>query len=256
MTTWTSSSGFIDVVRHDGAAVITLRRPDKLNALTVPMLRDIAAAIEASAALSRGVVLTGEGRAFSAGDDLPATQDVATEAFEDLLSSFQEITRAILRTETPVVAALNGIAVGGAAEVSLVCDARIGWSGSDFLFPENDVGLTISNASTFLLPRLLGPRALPTVLDCRRISGTEAYGLGLIDYFVDSAAEVVPKALEVVDRWTNRGLATRFHLKLLRPPVDEIERAIERENTIGREAWDAGTGREGIARFVREQAEK
>jgi enoyl-CoA hydratase len=236
--------------------LITLRRPDKLNALTVEMLHDLAAAIESEAATSRGIVLTGQGRAFSAGDDLVATQDVTTESFGEVLTRFQEITRVILRAETPVVAALNGIAVGGAAEVTLVCDARIGWSGSDYLFPENNVGLTISNASTSLLPRLLGPRALPIVLDGRRISGTEAYGLGLLDYFVDSSVDVVPKALEVLDRWINRGLATRFHLKLMRPPVDEIERAIERENSIGMEAWVAGTGRAGIARFVGEQTEK
>src|SRR5262245_28016887 len=105
MTIWTGTSGFIDVVRHDAFALITLQRPDKLNALTVPMLHDLAAAIESEAATSRGIVLTGQGRAFSAGDDLVATQDVTTESFEDVLTSFQEITRVILRTETPVVAA-------------------------------------------------------------------------------------------------------------------------------------------------------
>jgi len=253
MTTWTSTSGLVDLADHDGAVVVTLRRPEKLNALTVPMLKDLTAALEAAAGATRGVVLTGQGRALSAGDDLPMTQDVGAEAFEELLASFQEVTRAILRAEVPVVAAVNGIVVGGAAELMLACDARIGWAGSDFLFPENDVGLTISNASTYLLPRLLGPRALPVVLDGRRIPGTEAHSLGLIDYFVESGDAVLPEALAVLDRWSRRGLATRFHLKLLRPPADEIERAIERENAVGREAWDSGAGREGIARFLRER---
>lgn len=256
MTNWMSSSGFVDVIDREGAAVVTLRRPEKLNALTVPMLGDLAAAVDAAASSSRGVVLTGEGRAFSAGDDLLMTKDVAPGVFQDLLTSFQEVTRAIRRTKVPVVAALNGIAVGGAAEATLACDARIGWAGSDFLFPENDVGLTISNASTHLLPRLLGSRALPVVLDGRRIPGAEAHRLGLIDYFVDSADEVLPEALAVLERWTGRGLATRFHLELLRPPIDEIERALERESSIGREAWNSGTGREGIARFIREQESK
>jgi enoyl-CoA hydratase len=152
-----------------------------------------------------------------------------------------------------VLAALNGIAVGGGAEMALACDARVGWSGSDLLFPENDVGLTISNASTYLLPRLLGPRALPIVLDGDRISGTDAHALGLLDYFVDTARDVVPKALAVLEHWTGRGLATRFHLELLRPPLDEIERALEREMVAGRDSWAAGTAREGIARFTREQ---
>jgi len=255
MTTWAGSSGFVDVADAGGAAVITLNRPEKLNALTVPMLRDIAGALDAVSS-AKGVVLTGAGRAFSAGDDLPATEDLGPETFDELLENFQDITRRILRTLAPVVACLNGIAVGGAAEMILACDARIGWERSDFMFPENTVGLTISNASTYLLPRLLGPRALPIVLDGRRIPGSEARDLGLIDYFVDSAEEILPKALSVLDEWTTRGLATRFHIELLRPRLDDIELAIERENAIGRRAWDAGTAREGIARFIREQAAK
>jgi enoyl-CoA hydratase/carnithine racemase len=256
MTAWASSSGFVDIAHDEDAAIVTLRRSEKLNALTVPMLHDLAAALEAAAASSRGVVITGQGRAFSAGDDLLATAEVAPEAFEELLASFQTITRTILQTEVPVLAGLNGISVGGAAEITLACDARVGWERSDFLFPENDVGLTISNASTYLLPRLLGPRALPMVLDGRRISGTEAHALGLIDYMVESREEVVPKAVEVLKHWVSRGLATRFHLELLRPPFAEVERALERETITGRAAWDAGTAREGIARFVREQAAK
>ncbi len=255
MTTWVGSSGLIDVAEVDGAAIVTLARPDKLNALTIPMLRDIAGALDAVSS-TKGVVLIGAGRAFSAGDDLPATEDLGPETFDELLENFQEITRRILRSPAPVVACLNGIAVGGAAEMTLACDARIGWARSDYLFPENSIGLTISNASSYLLPRLLGPRALPLVLDGRRISGSEAHALGLIDYFVDSAEEVLPKALALLDDWTSRGLATPFHLQLLRPRIDDIELAIERENSIGRQAWEAGTAREGIARFVREQAAK
>lgn len=256
MTDWTSTSGFVGLSDADGIAVVTLQRAEKLNALTVPMLHDIASAIEHAGRSSRGVVLTGEGRAMSAGDDLPATDDLSPEDFEALLSGFQAVTLTTLRAPVPVVAALNGIVVGGAAEMVLACDARVGWARSDFLFPENDVGLTISNASTYLLPRLLGPRALPVVLDARRIPGPEAAALGLLDYVVDSAEEVLPKALAVVERWTTRGLATRFHLQLLRPPIAEVERAIEREVEVGRAAWASGSAREGIARFVREQEAK
>jgi enoyl-CoA hydratase len=153
----------------------------------------------------------------------------------------------------PVVAALNGISVGGAAEFTLACDARVGHFGSDYLFPENNVGLTISNASTYLLPRLVGSRALPIVLDGRRISGPEARELGLIDYYVASADRVVPDALELIRRWIERGLATRFHLRLLRPSIESIEAAMERETTIGAEAWESGIAVLGIKRFIAEQ---
>lgn len=255
---WRGTSGYVDAEFHDGVAILVLSRPEKLNALSLPMLVDVLNGLTTLGSLDdcRAIVLTGSGRAFSAGDDLPATESLREQDFQDLLSSFQELTRAILATEKPVIAALNGIAVGGAAELTLACDARVGYAGSDYLFPENDVGLTISNASSYLLPRLIGSRALPLVLEARRVPGTEAHSLGLIDYLVDGRDQVVPTALEVVTRWVDRGLATRYHLRLLRPPLEEVEAAMARENTVGSEAWRAGTAMEGITRFMREQQER
>jgi enoyl-CoA hydratase len=255
---WTGSSGHVEVEMSGDVAILRVNRPEKLNALSVPMLADVGEGLRrfGRAEGARGVVLTGAGRAFSAGDDLPATESLTREDFEQLLSRFQDLTRAVLASEVPVVAALNGIAVGGAAELTLACDARVGYAGSDYLLPENNVGLTISNASTYLLPRLIGSRALPLVLDGRRIPGTEARALGLIDHFVEAQDEVVPAATELVRRWAERGLASRFHLELLRPPSEAIEAAIARENEIGRRAWDAGTALEGIKRFMREQEER
>lgn len=255
VSTWESRSGHVVVERKDVVAIVRIDRADKLNALNVPMLLDIGSALTSLGAGNdaKAVVMTGTGRAFSAGDDLPATENLTREDFEQLLSGFQELTLAVLRSKVPVVGALNGISVGGAAEFSLAFDARVGHPGSDFLFPENDVGLTISNAATYLLPRLIGSRALPLILDARRISGTEARQLGLIDHFVDSADEVLPTAVEVAARWVTRGLATPFHLKLLRPSIEEVEAAMERENRVGAEAWEAGTAQIGIKRFMDEQ---
>lgn len=255
---WTGSSGHIEVEVTGRVAILRINRPDKLNALSVPMLKDVGEALRrfGSDAAAAGIVLTGAGRAFSAGDDLPATESLARADFEELLSSFQELTRAVLAAEVPVVAALNGISVGGAAELTLACDARVGYPGSDYLFPENDVGLTISNGSTYLLPRLVGSRALPLVLDGRRISGAEARTLGLIDHYVETRPAVVPAAVDLVRRWSDRGLATAYHLRLLRPSNEAVEAAIARENEVGRQAWEAGTTLEGIRRFMREQEER
>ena len=255
---WSGPSGYVEVSVEDGIAVLLVDRPEKLNALSVPMLKDLGEAIRrfGSGSEAEGLVLTGAGRAFSAGDDLPATESLTESDFEELLSSFQQLTRDVLNSSVPVVAALNGISVGGAAELTLTCDARVGYSKSDYLFPENDVGLTISNGSTYLLPKIVGSHALPLVLDGRRLSGTEARDLGIINYFVDSQEQVAPKALEVVRHWVQRGLATPYHLRLLRPSLDDIEAAIARENEIGRQAWEAGTALKGIQRFMREQEER
>ncbi len=252
MSGWEGATGHVDVAVDGRVAIIRLNRPEKLNALSIPMLADVAAALRefGRADASDGIALTGTGRAFSAGDDLPATDELREEDFDLLLDHFQALTRLALASEVPVVAALNGIAVGGAAELVLACDARVGFDGSDFLFPENGIGLTISNASSYLLPRLIGARALPIVLDGRRIGGTEARSLGLIDRWVDTADEVLPVAIAMVRDWADRGLATPWHLRLLRPPMEEIERAIAREYEIGREAWRSGAAREGVRRFL------
>ena len=255
MARWQSQSQQVQVTWHDRIGVVLFDRPDQLNALSIPMLEDVGSVLRmlGSDGTADGIVLTGAGRAFSAGDDLPATEHLERSDFDRLLALFQELTRAVLASEVPVVAALNGIAVGGAAELTLACDARIGHPGSDYLFPENNVGLTISNASTYLLPRLVGSRALPLVLDGTRISGDRARELGLIDVFVDSADEVLPAAVSLLKRWSDRGLATRFHLRLLRPPTAEVEAAIARENAVGADAWESGTAAAGIRRFVEEQ---
>ncbi|MDQ4143645.1 MAG: enoyl-CoA hydratase/isomerase family protein, partial [Actinomycetota bacterium] len=117
----------------DGIGVVRLDRPEKLNALSVPMLKEVGRVLDelGRGGNSKGIVLTGEGRAFSAGDDLPATESLTLADFEELLSAFQALTLRILQADVPVLAALNGIAVGGAAEMTLACDARVGHPGSD-----------------------------------------------------------------------------------------------------------------------------
>jgi enoyl-CoA hydratase len=241
---WASRSGCVRVAWDGSIALLLLDRPDKRNALTLAMLHDLRDALDAlqdgRGGATAGVILTGAGHAFSAGDDLVATASLDDEAFGELMRSFQDLTRGVLAAPFPVVAALNGIAVGGAAELTLCCDARVGHAGSDFMFPENRLGLTISNAASILLPRQLGSRALPLVLDGVRINGTRAHALGLIDYFVDEPAEVVPRATAVVRRWVEHGLATPFHLQLLRPPIAEVEAALDREAEVGLAAWRAG----------------
>ena len=255
MSSWQSQSQQVAVSWQGRIAVVLFDRPAQLNALSLPMLEDVGSALRMLGAGEEcdGIVLTGAGRAFSAGDDLPGTEHLQRSDFDRLIELFQELTRGVLTSQVPVVAALNGIAVGGAAELTLACDARVGHPGSDYLFPENNVGLTISNASTYLLPRLVGSRALPLVLDGTRISGDRARELGLIDVFVESEAEVLTSAVALLQRWSERGLATRFHLRMLRPPMEEVEAAITRENAVAAQAWESGTAAAGIHRFVEEQ---
>ncbi len=155
-----------------------------------------------------------------------------------------------METTAPVVAALNGIAVGGAAEIACACDLRVGCPASEFLFPENGLGLTVSNGSSVTLPGLVGRRAVGLVLLGKHIPADRAQALGLIDVMVERNEDVVDRAAEVVEGLQSDGTATPLHLALLRPDPQEIERALQREVDLAMEAWDQGWPQEGIRRFM------
>lgn len=245
-----SKTGHLEVTIKDDVAVLTMRRPEKLNALDVATRLQMASAIRefGTGEIVRGIVLTGEGRAFSAGQDLangPTTEAEFLEAF----ASFHDVTRAILETRVPVIAAVNGIAVGGASEITLCCDSRIGTPATQYFQPENARGITISNASSVLLRRLIGNHAMRLVLGSPRVGADEALRIGLIDEIVP-AEELVDRAIAVLHAWTPEGNTTALHLSLLRPLTDEVEAAFDREDVAARASWDSGVLTAGIQNFL------
>lgn len=239
----------LDVAVVRDVAVLTLDRAEKLNALTVDMRRRLAALVRehGTGETVRGIVLTGRGRAFSAGEDLqhaPTTEAEVHEAFE----SFHDVTRAILQTRVPVVAAVNGLAVGGASEITLCCDARIGTPVTEYFQPENARGLTISNATSLLLRRLVGNHAMRMVLGTPRVPSAEALRIGLLDEVVEPD-QLIERAVDTVHAWTPEGNTTALHLALLRPLAAEVEAAFEREDHAAHEAWASGLLTAGVAGF-------
>ncbi|MFF9853931.1 enoyl-CoA hydratase/isomerase family protein [Streptomyces sp. TLI_105] len=237
----------VDIMR--GVAVLTLDRPEKLNALDVTTRLRLAALVRelGTGEPVRGIVLTGKGRAFSAGEDLsavPATDEQFKQAFE----SFHDITRAILETRVPVIAAVNGLAVGGASEITLCCDARIGTPATEYYQPENSRGITISNASSLLIGRLVRNHAMRMVLGSPRIGADEALRIGLLDELVEPD-QLIDRAIETVHAWTPEGGTTAVHLALLRPRLEEIEDAFAREDVAAWESWKSGLLTAGVAGF-------
>ncbi|MFC6064019.1 AMP-binding protein [Streptomyces ochraceiscleroticus] len=244
-----SGGGFLDVDVVRGVALLTLRHPEKLNAMDVATRLRLATVIReyGTGESVRGIVLTGEGRAFSAGEDLqsaPSTDAEARAAF----ASFHDITRAILETQVPVVAAVNGLAVGGASEITLCCDARIGTRATEYYQPENGRGITISNASSVLLRRLIGSHAMRMVLGSPRIGADEALRIGLLDEIVEPDA-LLGRAIDTVIEWTPEGNTTALHLALLRPQTEEVEAAFAREDLAAMTAWESGALSAGIKGF-------
>lgn len=250
VTTSLDPSTYLDVQIVRETAIITFQRPEALNALNVATRLELAKLIRGLGTGDdvRGLVLTGEGRAFSAGEDLKAVETTADADPLAAVETFHDITRAILETRVPVIAAVNGIAVGGASEVAMSCDLRIGAPAAEFFMPENGIGLTISNASSLFLRRLVGRHATRIVLGSRRLGADEAAELGLLDEVVE-ADELVSRAIDVVHELTPPGGATTYHLRLLRPATEEVEAAIARENAVALEAWNNGVIAAGVERF-------
>ncbi|MCF6471790.1 enoyl-CoA hydratase/isomerase family protein [Nonomuraea sp. MG754425] len=251
MPHWHTESGHLRAGIDRDVAVLTLDRPGKLNALTGLMRRDLAAAIRhfGTGGRSRGVVVTGAGRAFSAGMDLEEAARLPEGGLVAEAESFNDITRAVLETSVPVVAALNGLAVGGAGELTLCFDARLASPAAGFYLPENATGLSISNAASVLLPRLVGHRALRLVMESARIDAETALALGLVDAVVPQPG-LVGACVDLVHRWHPPGSATAAHLRLLRPPADLVAAAMDRESQAAAEVEASGIARAGIARFL------
>lgn len=188
----------------DGVRVISLNRPHRLNAIVPELLEHLIEAVNAANAESsvRAMVLTGAGRAFCSGDDLKefdsqATDEPSTTAYVERI---QDVTRAIVLGEKPVVGAVRGWAVGGGLEWVINCDFVVAARGTQFFFPEFSWGLFVTGGVTDLLPRLVGLRqAREMILLGEKFDADQAKTWGLIkDVVADE--ELTTTAIDIARR--------------------------------------------------------
>jgi enoyl-CoA hydratase/carnithine racemase len=187
-------------------AVVTLDRPGSLNALTAAMVDQLAEALGRAIAEDVGAaVLAGNGRAFCAGHDLNEVQDPRERsANRRELERIQDVTRLLLRSPHPVVAAVQGYALGAGLEFALGCDLVLAARGTQLGFPEVEVGLSVTGGATRILPVTVGLAvAKELVLLGERFSAERAQALGLVN------AVVEPEALRDTALDTARRLAAR-----------------------------------------------
>lgn len=171
----------IEVQKEDGLWVLTLRRPDKANSVTKAMLSTLADAVEAAAAESvPALILTGEGKVFSAGADLDdARAGLATDPVWERLSG------AIAGFPGLTVAALNGTLAGGSMGMVLACDLRLAVPGAKFFYPVMKLGFLPQPSDPARLVALVGPaRAKLILMAGQKIEAEEALTWGLIDRIV------------------------------------------------------------------------
>ena len=203
--------------KKDSIAHVTVNRPQVLNALNTPTWTDLRAAFEEAKADAsvRGVILTGAGdRAFIAGADISELAHVDAYGAEGSSRFGQGVLDLIENLGKPVIAAINGFALGGGCETAMACTIRIAAEHAKFGQPEVKLGLLPGGGGTQRLPRLVGKgRALQLILTGETISAQEAYRIGLVNEVVP-AAGVIDRAEAILKQIAaNAPIAVKFSLE-------------------------------------------
>ena len=203
--------------KKDGIAYVTLNRPKVLNALNQRTWQDLRAAFEDARddATVRGVILTGAGdKAFIAGADISEIAHLTAVDAERSSRYGQDVLTLIENLGKPVIAAVNGFALGGGCETAMACTIRVASEHARFGQPEVSLGIIPGGGGTQRLPRLVGKgRALQIILSGAMITAQEAYRIGLVDEVVP-ATDLIPRAEAILKQiFANAPVAIRFSLE-------------------------------------------
>lgn len=205
-------------------AYVTVNRPAVLNALDLLTWKDLRTAFESAQndATVRGVILTGAGnKAFIAGADINELAHATAVEAEQASRFGQDVLDLIENLGKPVIAAINGFALGGGCETAMACTIRIAADTAKFGQPEVALGLIPGGGGTQRLPRLVGKgRALQLILSGEMISAQEAYRIGLVNEIVP-AVDLITCAEAILQKIaSNAPIAVRFALEATNKGVD------------------------------------
>ena len=241
--------------RRGAIGLVTLNRPERLNAISGDLLADFEAVLtQAFADTETSVlVLTGAGRAFCAGDDLKefGLQSADDQAIRNHVGAIQRITRILLGSDKPVVGAVHGYAVGGGFEWMLNCDLVVAADSLVAFFPEMNLGHFVTGGVTHLLPMALGyQRTMEFFLLGERQSAERLERLGLVNFAVPQNA-MLEKAFEVAGKVAekSRFAVGRLKAALNRQLGERLWKAVDLEQEITIEAFRNPETAERVKQF-------
>ena len=211
----------------DGIAYITLNRPKVLNALSVKTWEELRAAFEEAQHDPdvRGVILTGAGdKAFIAGADISELVHVSAVEAEQQSGFGQQVLNLIENLGKPVIAAINGFALGGGCETAMACTIRVAAENAKFGQPEVKLGLLPGGGGTQRLPRLIGKgRALQLILSGETIGAQEAYRIGLVNEVVP-AADLLARCEAILRQiFANAPIAVKYSLEAVNKGLETTQ---------------------------------
>jgi methylglutaconyl-CoA hydratase len=190
----------VNLERRDGVAILTLDRPDRMNAISRKMLSEfgrIGHELQSDDTV-RAIVLTGAGnQAFCAGADLKERKDMSDDDVRQMLHLYRTDLGWLDAFPAPVIAAINGVALGGGLELALLCDLRVSADHALLGLPETTLGIIPGAGGTQRLPRLVGEaRAKELILLGRRITASHALAIGLVNRVSKPGVNLLTDTLE------------------------------------------------------------
>lgn len=254
----------IQVEYRGQSAVITLNRPEKKNVFDANMWSGLEQTVQQlKSNLPRAIIITGAGKAFSAGFDVnPANTQItilaeavkkrSRTAVEEVVRYIRETVDKLVALPVPIIAAINGLAFGGGAELAVRCDLRIMDPGAEICFSEVRLGLMPDWGGGVALSRLLGrSRAADLILTARRVRADEAFSMGLVTR-ISKPGKSLEESLEMAGDISKNGpLATRAALEVIRRSPDiPFRDALELETLIASDLIASGECLHGITAFL------
>ena len=249
----------VEYSQLDELALITLNRPEALNALSVQVVKDIGEAIDkAAASNARALLITGTGeKAFCAGADISEfmgrTVVEALEAAEFGQNTFAKLDN----LRIPSLAVINGYALGGGLELATACTLRVATANSNLGVPEIKLGLIPGYGGTQRLPRLIGQgRALDMVMTGRMVGAEEALGMGLINRIVETP--VLDGAVEYAREFAGFSLPVLRYSReaVMRADQSSISEGLQIERDLNTLAFQGEDSTEGAMAFLEKRTPK
>ncbi len=255
----------IQVEMRGTVCVITLNRPQSLNALTLEVGQEFKAGVaEARRQSARAIVLTGAGRSFCAGGDLKEMRKIAEQKgrvdafFDEPLRVLNECVMLIRQMPAPFIAAVNGAASGGGCNLALACDLVVAGESARFNQAFVRIGLVPDCGGTFILPRLIGwRRATELLMTGDVVTAQQALEMGMINAVVLDT-ELMAHAIALAEKLASGPTVALGKIKALLEASanNDYEAQLELERTTQIEAGQTKDFREGVAAFIEKRAPK
>ena len=238
----------------DGVLTLTLNRPEVLNAITPALLDEVTDSLRDAAAGStvRAIVITGAGRGFCSGQDLrAAASDEGLDVGAVLRDHYTPAVRAIRSMDQPVIAAVNGVAAGAGFSLALACDLRIAAELATFVQAFVRIGLIPDLASTYFLPRLIGPaRAAELAMLGETVDAVRALEIGLVNRVVPDS-ELARAAAELAGRLARGPRSIGLTKRALDVSLEnDLEAQLAVEERLQTEATTTSDFAEGLRAFL------